>query len=531
MGKCPPRGLGTRRGESGRRERHARGTPGLPILSELDMLKIDYRYVGIVVGIAAAWPTLFSPLADDVYIHARIVDMYFRGFGWVYNIGQVYKASSSTGFVLVLTALSAWTGDVIRTVRVVEFIAVFGIIQLYCWYCHVVDIRWRTSLVGWCAMPYVLAAAYLGMETPIVCLLLMAGVLAQHLRLFGVVVVVFALTVLFRLEALALVVIFVIYGIVNRLPAKHWLGILFLTAGILATDWSLFGDIIPQGLRVKPQVYNFPLMDSFSNALAFGHGEWGMFAGGACLMFFVLRVVLWLESSKKVVDFGTILFVFSFVVYCGWLLSRTVIFEWYYCLLVFPFMLAVVLEGRSSLLSGNPGVRRLSLVVMALFFVMGTVDVVRMFITMDNPLNRVDRYLRAGTVLYDVCPTCSLATSETGAVGYGFKGKIHDAFGLGDPDAARYHPLDVPGQRVDYSIGAIAPQYIADREPDFVVTMPLFAGALRGSQAIAAYHGYDCRFDRSQGTVWGNAEIQVYSRQALPDSALAAMGCGRPTPR
>ena len=194
-------------------------------------------------------------------------------------------------------------------------------------------------------------------------------------------------------------------------------------------------------------------------------------------------------------------------------------------------MLYVLLEGKTSVLSRNVGVKRLSVVVLALFFVMGSVDVVGMFVAMDNPLNRVARYLRIGTVLYDVCPTCSLATSETGAVGYGFKGTIHDAFGLGDPDAVRYHPLDVPGQREDYSIGAIAPQYVMDKDPDFIVTMPSFAEALRASPAVAAYQGYDCRFDRSQGTVWGNATIQVYSKTELPDGVLAAMGCVKAPPR
>lgn len=522
--------MGTTHGD-GLKERHGRERNGLYTLSGKRMLKIDCRYVGVLVGLAAAWPTLFSPLVDDVYIHARIVDMYSHGLGFVYNSGQVYKASSSTGFVLVLTAISAWTGDVVHSVRLVEFVVVFATIQIYCWYCHVAGVRWQTSLVGWSVLPYVLVAAYLGMETPIVCLLLMAGVLAQHLRLYGVLVGVFALTVLFRLEALVLVALFVVYGIVNNLSLRYRLGILLLTASIFVVDWALFGGFIPQGLLVKPLVYNFPLMDSFRNALAFGHGGWGVLAGGPFLILFMLRLVLWLKYPNKMIDFWAVYFAFSFAIYCGWLFGRTIIFEWYYCLLTFPFMLYVLLEGMSSMPSEVFRVRRLSIVVLAMFFVMGSMDLVGIFIVRNNPLNRVARYLQIGTVLYDVCPTCSLATSETGAVGYSFKGTIHDAFGLGDPEAVRYHPLDVPRQRVDYSIGAIAPKYVMDKEPDFIVTMPTFSAALRASQAVAAYHGYDCRFDRSQGTVWGNVKIEVYSKEELPDVALAAMDCSKAPPR
>jgi len=430
-----------------------------------------------------------------------------------------------------LTAITAWTGDVVRSVRLVEFVTIFAIIQLYCWHCHAAGVHWRASLVGWSVLPYVLVAAYSGMETPIVCLLFMAGVLTQHLRLYGVLVGVLALAVLFRLEALALVVLFVIYCIVNRIPSRYWLGMLFLTASILVADWLLFGGFLPQGLLVKPRVYNFPLMDSFRNALAFGHGVWGMLVGGAFLMFLVLRLALWLKSPKKTIDFGAIFFAFSFIVYGCWLFGRTIIFEWYYCLLTFPFMLYVLIEGTSPMFPEIRRARRLSSIVLAMFFVMSSVDVFGIFVAMDNPLNRVGRYLRIGTVLYDVCPACSLATSEAGAVGYSFKGTIHDAFGLGDPDAVRYHPLDVPGQREDYSIGAIAPKYIMDKDPNFIVTMPSFSVALRASQAVAAYHGYDCRFDRWQGTVWGNVKIEVYSKQELSDGALAAMGCAKASPQ
>jgi hypothetical protein len=134
----------------------------------------------------------------------------------------------------------------------------------------------------------------------------------------------------------------------------------------------------------------------------------------------------------------------------------------------------------------------------------------------------VNTYSRIGENLYKFCSTCTLVTSEIGGLGYFFKGGVYDAFGLGDPVVMDFHPMEVPNERQDYGVGAIPPKYVELRDPDFIVSMPVFSFSLRKSSLIAKYHAYDCQLDT---VVFGDSVVKVFSKNSLPSQLLMKMGC------
>ena len=214
-----------------------------------------------------------------------------------------------------------------------------------------------------------------------------------------------------------------------------------------------------------------------------------------------------------------------------WLVGRTLIFPWYYCLLVYPFGLALILSAEYSGAGSTASARAENLagiLVVLGFLLFGVKAVLFAFgiVGGDAPTLRVARYIQIGSGLYRHCPSCTLVTSEIGGLGYSFKGRVYDAFGLGDPEAARFHPLSVPEERQDFRVGAIPPKYVVYRNPDFVVSMPLFSMALRASKVVDKYNAYDCPFSEKRGVrIWGDSTVQIFSRRVLPDEVLRSMHC------
>jgi hypothetical protein len=63
---------------------------------------------------------------------------------------------------------------------------------------------------------------------------------------------------------------------------------------------------------------------------------------------------------------------------------------------------------------------------------------------------------------------------EIGALGYYLHGPLIDACGLVSPEAIRYLPVP-PSERLGGDIGSIPLALVRDLQPDFIVTLPVFA--------------------------------------------------------
>ena len=516
-----------------------------------------WALTGFLLGLILAFPVYVSNLFDDAYIHARIVENFLTHGVPLFNIGEKFKAGSSTGYLFLIAALSKVWG-VLGAIRYFEaFLIVATITSLFYLAGFSATHRGRNALAAISVIPFLLLAAYGGMETPVVCLLIAGAAIAWRHEKHNLVVFLIAIGTWFRFEVILLLLVVVFYYMYVRKSKKS---IVFYATPLLVlflVELIIYGSVIPNAARVKSIAYNFPIPDSVFNALTFNfnYGLIGVFFG--MLLVSVLGFQ-WIEIllKKFKIDFAEVFIIFSSGVFATWAIGRSNIFFWYYCLLVFPFGISVLLADENSprkrekqVLSEGRGleppyllqepealilplplerlVKGSKIAVLIGFTILGSKAVLPEFgfLGDDRILLRVGRYLDIGTELYSFCPSCTLVTSEIGGLGYSFKGKVYDAFGLGDPEAVRFHPMKVPEERQGYSIGAIPPKYVEYRNPDFVVSMPIFSQALRRSTVINSYIAYDCPLGVEIGPVFGDKKIQVFSKTALPTHTFRAMGC------
>ena len=485
-----------------------------------------YRIAGVLVGALLLSPVIYSDLYDDAYIHARIAENWVSYGAPVFNEGAVFKASSSTGFVLLIALLRPLFGT-IGAIRAIESLAIFATVYgLFHWISLSAQRRAAKLWVAVAALPAVLLAAYGGMETPIVCALLVAAALLHGRGRDGAVVFLIALCTWFRFEAIWLLLVMAFYYAHSRKSTR----ILLYAAPfamLIATELYLLGEIVPQAARIKSVAYGFPLRNSLRNVLSFDLMPYGYLIGALLLVLFAGHAVT-VARNRWRLELPDVLLMFSAAVMGAWIVGRTVVFPWYYCLLTFPFAVAtMVLVDEAS--SRTPRLLvRLHYVAVAVFCVLGATKAWATFgVTGEDHVNlRVYRYRDIGTALFAHCPTCTVVSSEVGGLGYAFKGRVYDAFGLGDPDAARFHPLKVPEERRGYWVGAIPPEYVRYRDPDYVVSMPLFSEALRRSAVLGAYQAYDCALDPSGSLkLFGDTKIQVFSKSPIANAVLDRMRC------
>jgi hypothetical protein len=528
-----------------------------------------WTLAGFLLGLILAVPVYVSNLFDDAYIHARIVENFLTHGVPFFNTGEKFKAGSSTGYLFLIAALSKVWG-VLDAIRYFEaFMIVATITSLFYLAGFSANHRVRNALAAISVIPFFLLAAYGGMETPVVCLLIAGAAIAWRHEKHSLVVFLIAMGTCFRFEVILLLLVVVFYYIYVRKSKKS---IVIYAAPLLVlffVELMIYGSVIPNAARVKSIAYDYPLLDSVLNALTFNfdYGLRGVLFG--MLLVLVLGFQLAGMFRKKFkIDFSDVFIILSCGVFASWAIGRSNIFFWYYCLLVFPFGISVLLtddassvkKGRQRVFEGralesphlplevststqnevgqNPETLTLPLplerlvkgskiAVLIGFTILGAKAVLPEFgfLGNDRILLRVGRYLNIGTELYSFCPSCTLVTSEIGGLGYSFKGKVYDAFGLGDPEAVRFHPMKVPEERQGYSIGAIPPRYVEYRNPDFIVSMPIFSQALRRSAVINSYIAYDCPFSVEVGSIFGDKKIQVFSKTALPAHTFRAMGC------
>jgi len=488
-----------------------------------------FMVAGIFIAIAAlAVPISKSNFFDDAYIHARIAENFLNYGEPFFNIGEKFKADSSTGFVFVIALLSIF-GNIPDSIRYFEaFLIIATTVSLFYLASLSALHKARNSFVCVAIIPGMLWAAYGGMETPVVCLLIIWAAIAWRFEKHGLVVAMIAMATWFRFEAILLLLIVVFYYAYVR---KLFKSIIFYTIPffiLLLVEWIIFGGVIPHAAIAKPVAYGFPLQQSVLNALnalSFGFGYQRAPVG--LLFVLVMAVELILILRKKIdINFSEVFLIFSAGIFLAWAVGKSLIFQWYFCLLFFPFGISVLLDDRKLVGPWQKFISSSKVLILLGFAFVGLTGIIFDFGLIGNSPNlRVKRYMDIGTELYSFCPSCTLASSEIGGLGFSYKGKVRDAFGLGDPLAARFHPLRVPEERQGYGIGAIPPDYIAYRNPDFIVSMPIFSVSLRASSIISPYLSYDCPIGAN---IWGNHIIQVFSMQPFSTHRLSIMGC-KPT--
>ncbi len=485
---------------------------------KLNSKKILLFLVAIVAAITVAAPALYVDLFDDAYIHGRLADNLI-GFGEpFFNRGEKFKAGSSTGYIYLLGAISKTSNlSSISSIRALESAVIFLSVLSIFWLSYVANQNYKKNLaIAIAILPSLLWAGYGGMETPIVCLLVIWSAIAycykkDYLSLFLI-----ALATLFRFEIIVLWFALCLFFLFKR----RKIFLIFLSSipfFVLAfLELTIFGSMIPYAAKVKSVSYGLPISDSVFNALSFSMGKIGLILGILITAFFTIRLTIIFLGRFKIY-FEDVYFGFAALVLLVWAFSKSMIFPWYFCLLVVPVGVGFMLdktkfEGNKN--SIYAGIKTL--------IILGFCIVPLRAIFFDHSSSRVENYLKIGSNLYSYCDSCTLVTSEIGGLGYSFKGVVYDAFGLGDPGARSFHPMKVPEERQSYYVGAIPPQYVVLRNPDFIISMPVFSQALMQSMIIETYHAYNCPLKLS---VFGDNMIQVFSKVDIENSVLLKMGC------
>jgi hypothetical protein len=501
------------------------------------MSKSLQLYFTIIFGLVVSAVSLVSNLYDDAYIHARIVDNFFSHGEFSFNLGDTFKASSSTGYITLLSIINILFDDSVLSIRVLNTLALTIYFMLLLKLTTLTkNYISRLSLIM--SIPYVMASSFGGMETALaVVMLLTSTVFLLKDRL--VLALFFAcMAVLFRVEFLLFILLLVSYNIVLRnFHKKYILSFLPLIA-LVIIDYIFYGSVIPHAASVKSISYNHPFLNSMVNALSLSSGlKWAiMFI--PLYMFFSWLLWMLLKSFIKEKRFRLESYViygfFSLGVLFAWTLGASNIFPWYLPIVVVGLSLTIYLYfheasmERAGILSEVQPYKYLERFAVYSIFIIATNGVVTLYNTY-NPFSftaneRVLSYLRISDELYRHCPECSLLTSEIGGLGYGFKGKVLDGFGLGDPQAVKYHPMRVPEQRQGYGVGAIPAGYVEEANADFIVSMPVFTMEFRSSELLANYNSYFCPF-RNNSVLWGDKGIAIHSTEVLPSELLAKIEC------
>lgn len=481
-----------------------------------------------------ALPCLFSPLFDDAYIHARLAERLLATGRPDFNPGAGLKTDSSTGYLLLLAAVTALTRDVLLALRAIQAASV-ALYVVQFWRL----LRARGELIGgveWalfaCALPPVLWAAYGGMETSTAAVLLTSCAVCSLRGQHRVALLYAGLAACVRIELLVLVAFYLARSLSVGARIARVLPLLVPLALCAAFDLFQYGTLLPQAALAKSLAYDLPLLEAAKLALSVSFEHYALLLGGLYIVSVGLAVYV---RAGVAVSFLDGLMLQTAALLLAWTAGRSIMFPWYVA--TFASCISVLalraLRPRRESQRSSRLLRVKGALLCTLSGALGLLSAQAVFV--DLGLSHVElasgvraqRYLALAKPLYEHCPRCSLASSEIGALGYAFRGTVFDALGLADRDASAFHPLSVPEQRASYRVGAIPPAFIALRDPDFVVSMPLFSEAFRRSATARAYLVYDCPLlpERPERRLWGDAIIQVFSKRALPVTLLARMQC------
>ncbi len=127
---------------------------------------------------------------------------------------------------------------------------------------------------------------------------------------------------------------------------------------------------------------------------------------------------------------------------------------------------------------------------------------------------RIQAYRQVAEYLNQhVQPGQTVAAPEIGALGYYLQtGRILDPCGLVCPEAHAYLPID-PDQRQRGDIGAISRQFVRATEPDWIVTMPVFAMKSLARDPYVAQNYVAVEAVKLPEPLWWSDSVVILSRR------------------
>jgi hypothetical protein len=492
---------------------------------------------------------LYQYAFDDAYIHFRVARHLFENGTPFYNVNNMLKVSTSSGWIVFITALY-WIATRINLQNSFPLfvsltnalILLFGLFV----YSKIVEILLKKEfsisqkLLFQIIYIAILLPSSIGlMETPLALLIAGLGIYFLLLgRPLGFVLLGFATYI--RLELfilLALICILVYFQ--KQFRFYQIIGYtIFGFFPLVCFDLNFYHTIVPHSITAKSIIYSSSLLSSFLRTSSIslpGISNINIHIWVAKTSIFIITIIMmsWVAYRERAnqKDFWPALFCFTSLCIIGFYsLGQALVFDWYTPLHMLPilvtcFIYSFLIEKPRNIIIKIPLFILFSFSLISL----GTTFYASFYkpstFSLFESGSRVKMYLMVGKIINDEYPNATLLTSEIGGLGYSFRGKIFDAAGLASSTALAYHPMKIPEQRPRGDIGAIPPEYVMSVSPDIIVSYDIFAQALLNDEitsqynviAIPAYLPEDAKYSESK-TIWGSKYLRVYIHKSLPVS-------------
>ncbi len=492
---------------------------------------------------------LYQYAFDDAFIHFRVVRNFLNTGVPFYNVNEMVKVSTSSGwtiFLIVLFELSHLlnpNGNFPLIVGVANALISFSGVLVYT---KIIEVLFNhrltlfTKLLFQIPFLVLLLPASVGlMETPLALLFAGLGIyflvikveknLLNYMSLGMIGVAAYI-----RLELLILLILAAFALVIKKeISANHIIGLGIPVLPLLFYDLYYFNTIIPHSVIAKSIVYSiselqsamYILFISFPTTISSGYGL--AVNGVLFLGVIVITTKLIFQSLKKISVWHIIFYIWGVSVIAGYVLGHAQIFEWYRAIYTIPIFVSsfLFLENKENVI--------VKIVHYVLFLTFSVSLITIIYASVYNPGafgyfaggSRVKVYLYVGKILHDEYPNSRLLTSEIGGLGYSFTGRVIDAAGLASPDALDFHPMKIPAERANGDIGAIPPNYVKAKMPELIVSYDYFAQALLADGIlehynivqIPAYLPEDAIYSESK-MIWDSRYMRVYIRKDLPVS-------------
>ncbi len=479
---------------------------------------------------------------DDAFITYRYVENVVAGRGLVYNAGEHVLGSTTPLYLLLLAALKAVFRGVALPVLAVAFnFLPFAAAGVAAWL--------LLEKITGCRPVALLAAAFLLTDPPLLALSLggMESYLFVSLALFSLLAAasrrpvwlgaLAALACLTRPEGALLLPIGAAFFVRSPRALLRGASAFLLTIA----PWAVFalfyyGSIIPLSVIAKSKpLYPVPpgfALERLSGSVASWIGGAALGRGGGAaswiamtVPFLVTAAALFAPEFRRRKAFLPALFFAALVLFYA--AGNPMMFPWYlpaifttWALTIFA-ALPLTAPGRSR--AGGSG-RWASIphtMLVATIIAAGIARCVKnpspQTLLLDKPGHmRIREYRKAAEYLNEhFSPGETAAAPEIGSFGYYFKGKILDACGLVSPEA---HPfLPVPEEeRLRPGLGAISTEFVRETNPDYIVTMMLFA--VKSLDRSSWFRENYERIERIPfpSPVWGSAGVVIYGKKKDP---------------
>lgn len=499
---------------------------------------------------------ILSPYAyDDAYIHVRIADhLAFQGVPY-FNLNEAVNADSSPGWVIVLAFLFRFTSVDPRVIALLNaFITAAGTI-LFAKLSRDLTSTGSNPLYyfipGLLYLSFTIQPSIGLMEIP-AAMLLMTIALYKILRSSPYAFLVLGLLISFRPEFVALLVLVFFYAVLaKRLPIKKALACgLIGVIPVLTYQLYFFHSLVSNSMVAKARVYS---LDSISTLLSIAASlmpnislpflSWSFSEINTLIyivLCFLLSIVCLIAGARKNLadtrgHLIILMMAFSVSVMAAYIAERVLLFPWYIPIYAVPTAAAVywiVLGGGNRLLRSALAflILPIFLSLMASLFqvvLSGTIFPVSFYPDFSTGA-RVRKYVQVGEELYARCPDKTLASSEIGGLGYGFKGSILDAAGLVSPQALAFHPMKVPEERSLGAIGAVPVGFIDLVNPQVIVGYDIFLESFLKSQSVqsyvrikdAIYLQDDLRLSGGKA-LWQSQYLNVFESKSLLENGIS----------